>query len=930
VPSAHILPVPLTPLLGRDRELDQTLHLLASTRLLTITGAGGSGKTRLALELAHHAADRYGRAVWIDLAAVTDGNLIAQQMLETLGLRESPTFDDAELLIESLRGQSHLLVLDNCEHVVDGCAALAEKILRSSLETAILTTTREPLGIAGEQTWLVPPLASPDAITLFCERARAVAPGFTIDGSNRATVAHICARLDGIPLAIELAAARVKVLSVEQIAARLDDAFALLSAGSRTLARHRTIRETIDWSYRLLSPAEQKLLQRLSVFAGGFSLAAAESVCEENVLQTLAALVDKSLVVAGAGRYRLLDTVRQFAADKLAQSGERDAVRARHARYYFALVERSERRIYAGASDLAALASVDEEIENIRRTLEWTEEDPAHAEMELRMLWALHWYWFARGHFHEARRRLVRGLARGVDADPVVRARALVAGGNAAVWQGDWAALRPAIDEAVSILRPTNNLRALANALLLLGCAHAFAEKNDQAARRVFIEAEEVARRNGRNVALALTLYWAGVAAVLRNDWPEARRAFGETREIGIAQHNLPAIGHGSTFLAQVALHEGNSAEAVAFLLQAFETHLQTGDRWGLAQTVEAIGLALIENGEVEAGTRLLAAAESAWLHMGARPGRRDTLEQEKDARIRQALGDDRLRRVLASGAALSWEEMLAAARQHLGQLAAGREMTAATVTSAPALRVTSLGRVQIEVESLILDSGSSSSARARELLLFLLSTPAGVTKEEIGAALWPDADPAKLRNNFHVTVHRLRKMLGRGEWVIAEGELYSLDRSRGVEFDAERFEREVKAALKRGDVTALEAAAGLYHGDFAQGLPAGEWHFAVRDRLRDLYGEALRVIGRAKVSGGDFVSAVPVYQRLVAADDLDEQSYRNLMNALARSGDVDGAAAVYRRLTDTLRRELQTEPDPATARLHARIVAGELPVSSR
>src|SRR5688572_27724109 len=319
------VPVPLTTLLGRERELAETERLLGKTRLLTLTGAGGSGKTRLALELARRAVDRFDEVVWVDLACIADPELIPEQLLESLGLREVADVRDVDVIIEALRPRHALLVLDNCEHLVDACASLAESILRRCEGVSMLATTREALGIPGEQTWLVPPLAEPDAMQLFAERARAVSPSFALTDENTPAVSRICLRLDGIPLAIELAAARVKVLSVEQIAARLIDAFRLLSSGSRTMPRHRTIRETIDWSYRLLSEDEQTLLRRLAVFSGTFSLAAAEEICTCDVLSLLAALVDKSLVLRedhGDTRYRLLETVRQFAAEKLSEAGE--------------------------------------------------------------------------------------------------------------------------------------------------------------------------------------------------------------------------------------------------------------------------------------------------------------------------------------------------------------------------------------------------------------------------------------------------------------------------------------------------------------------------------------------------------------------------------------------------------------------------------
>ncbi|HEV7765681.1 MAG TPA: AAA family ATPase, partial [Thermoanaerobaculia bacterium] len=448
------LPIALTPLLGRARELEETTRLLDAARLLTITGAGGSGKTRLALELAHRVRDRFEDVVWVDLAPLSDPDLIAQQIIDAMGIRELAAEDVLRVVIDAVRDRSMLFVLDNCEHLVHASAVVAEEILRSCANTSMVTTTREALGVRGEQTWLVPPLSTEDAVQLFTERARLVSPAFVADET---LVAQICTRLDGIPLAIELAAARVKVLSLAEIAARLDDAFRLLSAGSRTLPRHRTIRETIDWSYRLLLADEQVLLRRLAVFGTSFSLDAAEAVCGDiDVLTHLAALVDKSLVLSEQARYRLLDTVRQFAAEKLDEADERGSLVERHARYFLDLVEELEPRLFAGAVDPAALAIIDQEIGNIRAVFD----RGVGGQTELRLLYALHWYWFARGHFHEARRRMTTALARassGSDpnsgSDPIVLARAKVAATNAAVWQGDWGSLRPMIDEAVAALR---------------------------------------------------------------------------------------------------------------------------------------------------------------------------------------------------------------------------------------------------------------------------------------------------------------------------------------------------------------------------------------------------------------------------------------------------------------------------------------------
>jgi predicted ATPase/DNA-binding SARP family transcriptional activator len=857
--------------------------------MLTITGAGGSGKTRLALELAHQVRENYDDVVWVELAPLSDAELIGQQILDAMGVRELAAEDVLQVVIDAVRDRSILFVLDNCEHLVQGSAVVAEEILRSCASASIITTTREALGVAGEQTWLVPPLSIEDASALFAERARAVLPSF----AREPLVEEICRRLDGIPLAIELAAARVKVLSLAEIAARLNDAFRLLSSGSRTLPRHRTIRQTIDWSYRLLSADEQLLLRRLAVFGAAFSLEAAEAICGDvDVLTHLSALVDKSLVIAEGARYRLLDTVRQFAAEKLDAAGEREQLRTAHAQYFLKLVESLEPRLFAGAVDGEALATIDREIDNIRAIFD----SSVASDVELRMLYALHWYWFARAHFHEARRRITTGLARATNVDDVVRAKAQVAAGDAAVWQADWDALHPHVEEAVAVLRRADDLRARSAALTLLGIALAFADQEHAAATKVF----EEARRDARGVGLALTLYWSGIAAQLRGDWAAARAAFEEAYELGVRLGNKPAMAHPLTVLGFVALHEGKRDEAIRHFRRALELHAELDDRWGLTQVIEGIGLLLLERTmapvAIETGTRLLAAASAAWLHLGARPGRDAAFEEEKNARLREAVDNERLRVVLASGAAMSYESMVALAREQAAGLG--------TATHAP-LRVRALGPLEIFREG----EPVEESARSRELLLFLLVHPSGRTKEQIGAALWPDADPSKLRNNFHVTLHRLRKGLGASEWIVVDGDTYALDRSRGIDFDAEVFEREAAAAIRAKNQERLARAVDLYRGPFFENAGSGEWYLELRERLRELYARALGTLGRARMAAADYEGAVDTYQRLVALDDLDEDAARSLITALEKQGDRGAATRAYRRLAEALKRELGVEP---------------------
>ncbi|HEX9076869.1 MAG TPA: BTAD domain-containing putative transcriptional regulator, partial [Anaerolineae bacterium] len=354
------LPIPLTSFIGRKREMAEGKRLIASQRLVTLTGAGGSGKTRLAIQIATDLVDAFRDGVWwVELAALTEGALVPQAVAQALGVREVPNQPLSETLVHFLHARQLLLVLDNCEHLVNACAELAIELLSVCPDLKVLATSREALGLTGEVAWPVPTLALPDpkqvslqdllmqfeGIRLFVERAVVVKPDFVVTPQNARAVVEVCRRLDGIPLAIELAAARIKILTVEHIAARLDDRFNLLTTGSRTaLPRQKTLRATIDWSYDLLIPETQKLFRRLSVFAGGFTLDAAEAVCTDEslerstVLKELSRLVDRSLVLVEqqdrTERYRMLETIRDYAYGKLVELSEADEIRKKHGRFF--------------------------------------------------------------------------------------------------------------------------------------------------------------------------------------------------------------------------------------------------------------------------------------------------------------------------------------------------------------------------------------------------------------------------------------------------------------------------------------------------------------------------------------------------------------------------------------------------------------------
>jgi predicted ATPase/transcriptional regulator with XRE-family HTH domain len=472
------LPVPMTSFIGRARELAAVKQRFSSARLLTLTGPGGCGKTRLALQAAAELADKFADGVcFVELAPLGDPRLVPQSVASALGVREEPTRPLPVTLIDTLHRRQLLLVLDNCEHLIAACAELAHILLSACPQLHVLATSREVLGVAGEMAWRVPPLASPDpqrpvpvehllqyeAVQLFVERARTVQPTFTVTERNAAAVAQVCHRLDGIPLAIELAAARVKVLTVEQIAARLDDRFRLLTGGSRiALPRQQTLQAAIDWSYDLLSEPERRLWRRLSVFAGGWTLEAAEAVCAgagldaAEVLDRLTSLVDKSLVtvdaMAGEARYRLLETIRQYGREKLERSGEAAVIRRQHLEWHVGLAERAEPEL-TGPDQAVWLEKLEAEHDNLRAALEWSQVEAQGEQIGLRVAAALWRFWLVHGHLREGRRWLEGMLAGSPEAWPAVRAKALYGAGALAEDQGDYAAARAFFAESLALRR---------------------------------------------------------------------------------------------------------------------------------------------------------------------------------------------------------------------------------------------------------------------------------------------------------------------------------------------------------------------------------------------------------------------------------------------------------------------------------------------
>ena len=454
------LPAQVTTFVGRAREMAEVKRLLESTRLLTLTGPGGSGKTRLSLQIAAEVLDRFPHGVWlIELTTLSDAALVPEAIANAVDVREEPGRPQLETLIDKLRARQLLLVLDNCEHLIAGCAQAAEALLRRCPQLAILASSREPLSIAGETIWAVPSLTVPEsyrsveeadfdtlaqleAVQLFVERAAAVRPDFALTQDNARLIAKLCWRLDGIPLAIELAAARVKVLTLAQILTRLDDRFRLLSGGSRTaLPRQQTLGALIDWSYDLLSEPERILLRRLAVFVAGRTLEMAEEVCSgdgldrRDIFDLLCALVDKSLAMIEPGpdgepRYTMLESVWDYADEKLIQHGETARYRSRHLDYFTRFAEEAEPGL-AGPEQKTWLDRLSTEHYNFNFALRWSVENPEGVERGLRLAGALIRYWEVRSYLNEGREQFEELLARAdASVPPAVRAKAELGAGR--------------------------------------------------------------------------------------------------------------------------------------------------------------------------------------------------------------------------------------------------------------------------------------------------------------------------------------------------------------------------------------------------------------------------------------------------------------------------------------------------------------------
>ncbi|MCW3062073.1 MAG: hypothetical protein JWQ02_3894 [Capsulimonas sp.] len=633
-PPGH-LPKPLTDLIGREDERAEVIQRIGMSRLVTLTGPGGIGKTRLALTVAKESAPQFADGVWLAaLETLSEGSEIVGQIASVLKLKEKPDQPLLESLIDYLRPKDILLVLDNCEHLLDTVSHETSRLLRECGGVRVLATSRESLRVTGEVAWQVPSLSAPDpaqlppspvafrqalmgygSAQLFVERAQAARKDFSLTEANAPAVAEICARLEGVPLAVELAAARVRAMTPEQIASRLDDHLSLLGNGSRAaMSRHQTMRATMDWSYTLLDTQEQILLGRLSVFSGGWTLEAAEAVCggsdigSNTVLDLLTSLVDKSLVTFGgqdtgenASRYRMLETVRQYGSERLQASEECERARARHWEWCLALAEESEPHLVDSTHSsrcLEMLGRLDTEYDNLRAALDWSAVLPEQAQDHLRMTSRLFHYWRLRGRHREGRQYLSEALnGDGAQTRTPIRGRALRGAALLAYQQNDYQKAQVFLEESISISKQWGDQPETARVLQILGHI-AIVGSNLIAATAYLEERLSISRALEDRKGCAAALTALGSAALKGRDFAAARKYLEESlsiyRTLGVKSGVAQALGN----LAHFASVHGDYATAMKLHEERLLLYRELDDRRGVATALNCLSFMLRPMGE--------------------------------------------------------------------------------------------------------------------------------------------------------------------------------------------------------------------------------------------------------------------------------------------------------------------------------------------
>ena len=843
----HSLPVPPTRLIGRASELGELRDLLAAQRLITLAGPPGSGKTRLAVELGRRALGTFADGAWfVPLAPIQDEGLVAHAVARALDLSEKPGSPMTEVVAQHLASRRLLLIFDNFEHLLGGADVVAEWIAGAP-ELHVLVTSREPLHLSGEWAYEVPPLRVPsdandprateaEAVQLFAERARAVDASFEIDGSTLGDVVQICRRLDGLPLALELAAARAKALPVASILGRLERSMELLTRGARDIPeRHHSLRAAISWSHDLLTPHEQAFFRRLAAFRGGWSLDAADAVTAadelgESALELTTSLLDKSLIrrhtdARTEPRYEMLEVIREYAHESLRVAGEDEQTIERHATWFLELAERAAPAL-TGTDRGQWLDRLELELDNLRTALRWAL-DRRSVEFGMRLAAALWRFWQIRAHMSEGRQVLAELLEADEDVEPAIRARALSAAGSLAYWQNDGVACERLYEASLELRRALGDPAELASSLYDLGHAIScvIAVKDPARGRVLEQEALELYRSLGSRMGEAWLVWALGCNAHFAGDNRRAVNELGDAIELFRELGEPFGLAWALAMRGLAALLSGQRELAGRHLREALPIFAEVDDVSGIDSVLEHLARLAAADGDPRRAVRLGAAAarirgisESAIITMvyagqpaGSRPLMLD--------RAKLPLTPEEVDNLTREGEEMTTAEAVAYALA---------EESAQAVTR---LRVRALGPMQVERDGRNVQrwgGDKAGSRQAQAIFAFLFDRgPAGISKDEAVELLWPDLPIKRGDLAFHRTLGGLRAVLeeGRqsGNVISYEGGRYRLAPELTDWSDVAAFEELLDGATGldgRARTTVLEEARDLYRGDLFDDCP--------------------------------------------------------------------------------------------------------------
>jgi predicted ATPase/DNA-binding SARP family transcriptional activator len=929
------------------------LLLPSDVRLVTLTGPPGIGKTRVALAVAATLRDAFDRVAFVDLSTVTDAAEVVPAIVQTLRVKRTRQQSRLDALAETLRGRRWLLLLDNFEQVAPAAPQVAI-LLERCPDLKILATSRARLRLSWEHEVPVPPLGLPDlqrasdpaavaespAVALFLQRARSVNTDFQLTPDNAQSVAQICHRLDGLPLAIELAAPRIKLLSPQSMLARLRHRLSLLTGGGRDLpARHQTVRAAVAWSYALLEPGPQAVFRRLAVFVGGCSLAAAEAVCAESertegVLDALSALIDNSLLrqeelPEGEIRFSVLEIIRDYALEQLTATPEMETVPRRHALHFLALAEAAEPAL-AGPEQEEWLERLEREHDNLRAALRWAHQS-GEAAVGLRMAGALAQFWERHGYTREGRGWLDALLAADEDGEtpPPVRARALNVTGNLARVEGDYEEAVARYRESLALRQASGDVRGIAIALNNLGVAAK--DRGDYPTARTNLEESLLLKRNlGDRRSIAVTLNNLGLTANGQRDHGAARvfleeslehfRELGDKWGIALALNNL-----GTT-----AALEGDHEEAAALHRSSLALRRGLKDKWGVAEGLEGLAKISASRGDSGRAAELFGAAEALRDQFGfpLPPDERADYDRVVAA-IRARLGEGAFETAWATGRALSPEQALDEA------LVPDTATPSPWAAGWPPLQVRLLGHFRLVAGGQEIPDAHWGRPQAIAILQYLLmNRQRYVSADELVEIFWPEAGCVEA-TALYTALSRIRKGLERLPGSVAvrvtrERAGYRLLLPAGTLVDVEAFREGIR--LSRGAVTEnpegtaarLTEMVGLYGGDLLADAAYGDWAAGEREALRLQFVEGKHLLGRLHESAGRWDEATRLYVETLQHEPSFEEAHRGLMRCYAVTGRRDLALKQYQTCRRILLEEIDAAPSEETEELHQSIRRGD------